>query len=60
MVYLIVFSPRGNYIIRAKDRKLENSEGYGVVGRYRAESIRKHSEVKNYPKESIRAIFEND
>lgn len=59
MVYLIVFSPRGNYIIRAQNKRLNNFEEYEVIGRRRTESVREYNEAKNYPKDSIKAVFEN-
>lgn len=59
MVYLIVFSPRGNYIIKAQNKRLSNFEEYKVIGRHRTEAVREYSEVKNHPKKSIKAIFEN-
>lgn len=60
MVYLIVFSRRGNYIIKSKNKKLTNLAEYEVVGKMRTEHIREYYEARNYPKESIKAIFEND
>lgn len=60
MIYLLVFSPRGNYIIRAQNKRLSNLEEYEVIGKHRAELIKKYNEAKNYPKKSIRAVFEND